>query len=239
DEFFCNEIVHAFDLEMTFLQNFNYEIKKKDMIGRGSNPFDRAYMNVSVFTQGSDPIPLGVICLLDTGIDTPLRYEPEEKIKERIWKIVNDITKFQKVDPEAIKTIVNFSEKSYEEMVKDEHEAIRMFIDNIGNIIKFPIHVIKVQGEHDFYRAFAKIQDNIKPHVIIGYNSNGFDMPFIIRRLEWLGSTMIEEFYRIATGKQMTYWEMFKYNVLRNENITLAQGEDAIEYTYIKFDGTL
>ncbi|CAG8791088.1 16716_t:CDS:2, partial [Racocetra persica] len=38
---------------------------------------------------------------------------------------------------------------------------------------------------------------------------------------------------------QMTYGKMFKYNVLRNENITLAQGEDAIEYTYIKFDGTL
>src|SRR5690242_1417424 len=61
DEFFCNEIVHAFDLETTFLQNFNHEIKKKDMIGRGSTPFDRAYMNVSVFTQGNDPVPLGVI----------------------------------------------------------------------------------------------------------------------------------------------------------------------------------
>ncbi|CAG8848174.1 27891_t:CDS:1, partial [Racocetra persica] len=94
-------------------------------------------------------------------------------------------------------------------------------------------------GEHDFYRAFAKIQNNIKPHMIIGHNSNGFDMPFIMRRLERLGSTMMEEFYRIANGKQMTYGEMFKYNVLRNKNITLAQGEDAIEYTYIKFDRTL
>ncbi|CAG8720828.1 9217_t:CDS:2 [Racocetra persica] len=193
DEFCCNEIVHAFDLEMTFLQNFNHEIKKKDMVGRGSTPFDRAYMNVSVFTQGNDPVPLGVICLLDTGTDTPLRYESEEKIKERIWKMVNDITKFQKVDSETIKTM----------------------------------------EEHDFYRAFAKIQNNIKPHVIIGHNSNGFDMLFIMRKLEWLGSTMMEEFYRIATGKQMTYGEMFKYNVLQNENITLAQGEDAIEYTYI------
>ncbi|CAG8799996.1 21387_t:CDS:2, partial [Racocetra persica] len=111
------------------------------------------------------------ICLLDTGTDTPLRYESEEKIKKRIWKMVNDITKFQKVNPEFIKTMVNFFKKNYEEMVKGEHEAI----------------------------PFAKIQDNIKPHVIIGYNSNGFDMPFIIRRLKWLGSTMIEEFYRIAT----------------------------------------
>ncbi|CAG8756737.1 23068_t:CDS:2, partial [Racocetra persica] len=179
DDFFCNEIVYAFDLKTTFLQNFNHEIKKKDMIGRGSTPFDRAYMNISVFTQGNDPVLLGVICLLDTRTDTPLRYESEEKIKERIWKIVNDITKFQKVDPETIKTMVNFSEKNYEEMVK----------------------------------AFAKIQNNIKSHVIIGNNSNGFDMPFIMQRLEWLGSTMIEEFYRIAT--------------------------DAIEYTYIKFDGTL
>ncbi|CAG8821088.1 11760_t:CDS:2, partial [Racocetra persica] len=87
DEFFCNEIVHAFDLETTFLQNFNHEIKKKDMIGRGSTPFDRAYMNVSIFTQGNNLVPLGVICLLDTGTDTPLRYESEEKIKERIWKM--------------------------------------------------------------------------------------------------------------------------------------------------------
>ncbi|CAG8769041.1 26532_t:CDS:2, partial [Racocetra persica] len=99
--------------------------------------------------------------------------------------MVNDITKFQKVDPETIKTMVNFSEKKYEEMVMGEREAI----------------------------PFAKIQNNIKPHVIIGHNSNGFDMLFIMRRLEWLGSTMMEEFYRIAT--------------------------DAIEYTYIKFDGTL
>ncbi|CAG8820283.1 12720_t:CDS:2, partial [Racocetra persica] len=157
DEFFCNEIVHVFDLETT------------------------------VFTQGNDPVPLGVICLLDTGTNTLLRYESEEKIKERIWKMVNDITKFQKVDPETIRTMVKFSEKNYEEMVKGEHEAI----------------------------LFAKIQDNIKPHVIIGHNSNGFDTPFIMRRLEWLGSTMMEEFYRIAPG------------------------EDAIEYTYIKFDGTL
>ncbi|CAG8848880.1 19907_t:CDS:1, partial [Racocetra persica] len=51
DEFFCNEIVYAFDLETTFLQNFNHEIKKKDMVGRGSTPFDRVYMNISVFTQ--------------------------------------------------------------------------------------------------------------------------------------------------------------------------------------------
>ncbi|CAG8769045.1 26533_t:CDS:1, partial [Racocetra persica] len=36
DEFFCNKIVHAFDLETTFLQNFNHEIKKKDMVRRGS-----------------------------------------------------------------------------------------------------------------------------------------------------------------------------------------------------------
>ncbi|CAG8791087.1 16715_t:CDS:1, partial [Racocetra persica] len=88
------------------------------MVGRGGTPFDRVYINVSVFTQGNDPVPLGVICLLDTGTNTPLRYESEEKIKGRIWKMVNDITKFQKVDTETIKTMVNFSEKKYEEIVR-------------------------------------------------------------------------------------------------------------------------
>ncbi|CAG8843252.1 19263_t:CDS:2, partial [Racocetra persica] len=74
------------------------KLKKKDMVERGSTPFDHAYMNVSVFTQ--------------------------EKIKKRIWKMINDITKFQKVDPETIRTMVNFSEKNYEKMIKGEHEAI-------------------------------------------------------------------------------------------------------------------
>jgi len=69
-------------LETTFLQNFNPEIKKKDMMGRGDTPFDRAYMNVSVYIQGNDPIPIGVICLVDIGNDTPLRYESDEQIKE-------------------------------------------------------------------------------------------------------------------------------------------------------------
>jgi hypothetical protein len=41
-------------------------------------------MNVSVFIQGNDPIPLAVFCLLDVGDDTPLQYESDEQIKNRL-----------------------------------------------------------------------------------------------------------------------------------------------------------
>lgn len=239
DEFFCNETVHAFDLETTFLQNFNSEVKEKNMMSRGNTPFDRAYMNVSVYIQGNDPIPLGVICILDVGDDTPLRYEPDEKINERLWNMVNNITKFQKVDPEIVKSRINFFGKSFQEMVNSEHEVINSLIDEMGDPVKFPVYVLKVKGEHDFFRAFAKMQYNICPHILIGHNSNGFDMPFIMRRLEYLGNEMIEEFYHLATEKKMTYGEMFKYKAIRKEKITIAQGEEPVDFIYIKFDGTL
>ncbi|CAG8806597.1 10312_t:CDS:1, partial [Dentiscutata erythropus] len=239
DEFFCKELIHAFDLETTFLQNFNPDVINNDMMSRGGTPFDRAYMNVSVYIQGNDPTPLGVICLMDVSNDTPLRYESDEEISNRIWKMVNDITKFQKVNPKTVKAMVNFTGKTYREMIKDEHMVIHQLIDEMDEPVKFPITVIRVEGECDFYRAFAKMQYNICPHVMIGHNSNGFDMPFIMRRLEYLGAEMMEEFYQIATGKRMSYGEMFKYKVIRSENITIAQSENSDDFIYIKFDGTL
>ncbi|CAG8732759.1 23730_t:CDS:2, partial [Gigaspora rosea] len=239
EEFFCNEIIHRFDLETTFLENYNPEITKGNIRSSGGTPFDRSYMNVNVFVQGSDPVPLGVICLLDVGDDTPLRYESDEEISKRLWKMVNDITKFQKVDPGVVRKMVNFSNKSYREMVNEEHDVIHQLIDQMGGITKFPVYIVKVHGERDFYRAFAKIQYNICPHVLVGHNSNGFDMTFILRRLEYLGGDMFEEFHRIATGKNMSFGEMFKYRVIRKEKITIAQSENSAKFIYIKFDGML
>ena len=128
--------------------------------------------------------------------------------------MVNDITKFQKVDPETVKSKVNFTNKTYQGMVNNEHEVIHTLINEMGDPIKFPVYVFKVKDEHDFYRVFAKMQHNICPHVLIGHNSNGFDMPFIMRRLEFLGSDMMEEFCHLATGKRLSYSEMFKYKII-------------------------
>ncbi|RIB07861.1 hypothetical protein C2G38_2213205 [Gigaspora rosea] len=84
EEFFCNKIIQGFDLETIFLENYNPEITKGDIYSSGSTPFDQAYMNVSVFVQGSDSVPLGIICLLDVGENTSLRYESDKEISKRL-----------------------------------------------------------------------------------------------------------------------------------------------------------
>ena len=124
-------------------------------------------------------------------------------------------------------------------MVVNEHEVIHTLIKDMGEPVRFLIYIFKINSKHEFYWVFAKMQYNISPHVLIGHNSSSFDMHFIMRRLEFLGSEMMEEFYQIATGKKMSYGEMFKYKIIRKETVTIAQGEDPVDYIYIKFDGTL